>query len=400
MGYLAPNQHKMKRFLLLALTFFMAIAIVDDACSQTRRDQRRREREIRRNLRTQQNYRGETVAFLPPSQRRIGIGISLNSFNYFGDLAPSSSFASTDISFTRPGVGFYATYRAISNRIDLDAAFTWGTLRGADSTSSSITDPSSQYNFVRNLSFRNQIFELSAGARIYLFEDGRGTLQRKKLNPYAFIGAGVFIHNPKTQVPEMDIINNYDPATKTFNPQPITTATHGAEPGDWVPLRKYRTEGQGLAEGVNTYSLVSASIIGGIGVRYRLANYLDLSFDINIRYLFNDHLDDVSGNYVDLGLLGEGPDGDLARVLSDRSLETLAQFGGTIQAEYFEQLYGQQFQEYTSAGNNKVYAILPGRGRSSELNKRGNPSNDIFYVAAFKLTYILGGTLTTSNQFR
>ncbi|MEL6537458.1 MAG: hypothetical protein AAFQ98_18700, partial [Bacteroidota bacterium] len=210
------------------------------------------------------------------------------------------------------------------------------------------------------------------------------------------LGGGVFYHNPQAQVPEMDIINTYNSSQRVFFPQPITPDVHGASPGDWVPLRPLRTEGQGIVEGRNPYSLVQGALIGGLGVRYRLADYLDLSFDINIRYLFTDYIDDVSGNYVDLGLL-ESP---LARVMSDRSLENLEEFGGTLSDEYIRALYPEKFQTYTSEGDGNIYAILPGRGRSSDTNQRGNSSNDVYYIASFKLVYILGGSFQTSNQFR
>ena len=52
----------MKRALLFFFTFLMAMAVVDDAYSQgSRADQRRREREIRKNLRRQNNYRGDNA---------------------------------------------------------------------------------------------------------------------------------------------------------------------------------------------------------------------------------------------------------------------------------------------------------------------------------------------------
>ena len=385
----------MKRALLVLFTMLLATAVVDDAYSQGR-EQRQRERETRRNLRRQQNYRGDSRITLPPGQRYIGVGVALNSFNYFGDLAPTSAFYSTDISFTRPGLGIYGTYRFLSNRIDVSSGFNWGTLRASDASS----DPegiNTRYNYMRNLSFRNQIFEYTAAARFYLLEDGSGVRQRKPWNPYAIVGGALFFHNPKAQVPEFDIINNYDANTGTFNPQPITPATHeGYSPGDWVALRRLRTEGEGIVDGVNNYSLIQGAILGGLGIRYKLADYLDLSFDVNIRYLFTDHIDDVSGKYVDLGVLPN----DLARVMSDRSLETMERFGGTLSDDFVRSLYPSIFQTYTSQGDNQTYAILPGRGRFADDNIRGKQGNDIYYVAAFKLTYILGGSLKSSNQFR
>lgn len=389
----------MKRALLFFFTFLMAMAVVDDAYSQgSRADQRRREREIRKNLRRQNNYRGDQQILLPPSQRRIGVGVALNSFNYFGDLSPTANFYSTDISFTRPGAGAFVNYRALSNRIDLAAGVNWGILRGDDATSSDANDPLARYNNIRGLSFRNNIVELSAGARIYLYADGNGgTLQRRVLNPYIFVGGGGFYHNPQGRVPEFDYHSGWNGSTHVGIP--ITPETHGASPGDWVNLRPLATEGQGIVDGRNTYSPIQGMVMGGLGVRYRLADYLDLSFDLNIRYLFFDYIDDVSTTYVDLDTWGDTPEGRLARVMSDRSLERLSAYGGDLDEGYISSLYPGGFQVYTT-DNGNTFAIIPGRGRSSDLNTRGNPSNDVYYVASFKLAYILGGSLKTSNQFR
>ena len=42
----------------------------------------------------------------------------------------------------------------------------------------------------------------------------------------------------------------------------------------------------------------------GIGARFRLNEVLDFSFEFGFRYLFTDYIDDVSKNYVDLGVFG------------------------------------------------------------------------------------------------
>ena len=55
----------------------------------------------------------------------------------------------------------------------------------------------------------------------------------------------------------------------------------------------------------------------GIGARFRINEVLDFSAEIGFRYLFTDYIDDVSGNYVDLGVFNT----ELAKAMSYRSSE-------------------------------------------------------------------------------
>ena len=91
-----------------------------------------------------------------------------------------------------------------------------------------------------------------------------------------------------------------------------------SEAGTWVNLKPLGTEGQ-MSDKYNfdTYNNFQLAVPGGIGVNYRMGRNIDLSFQIGLRYLFFDYIDDISGDYVDLGAL----ESDLAREMSDRSQE-------------------------------------------------------------------------------
>ena len=67
------------------------------------------------------------------------IGFSINAFNYYGDLSPSPSKISTDISFTKPGFAVSYTHR-FGPRYSLQAQFMFGTISGSDAESASKRD--------------------------------------------------------------------------------------------------------------------------------------------------------------------------------------------------------------------------------------------------------------------
>ena len=104
---------------------------------------------------------------------------------------------------------------------------------------------------------------------------------------------------------------------------------------------------------------------------------MDLWADIGFRYTFTDYLDDVSKNYVDLGVFG---DNNLARAMSYRSNELPS---GEIPA----------LVPY-DARNGVTYSTIPGYGREHPANMRGSENDkDIYMVTTIRLTYILGATM-------
>jgi Domain of unknown function (DUF6089) len=124
----------------------------------------------------------------------------------------------------------------------------------------------------RNLNFKTDIIELNLIAEINLFDPENYTAY-----PYAFGGIGVFHFNPFT----------YDKNNKKTYLQPLST------------------EGEGLSQfaGRNKYALTQVCIPVGFGWKMLLKEKWDISFEIGVRILFTDYLDDVSKGYVDLDVL-------------------------------------------------------------------------------------------------
>jgi hypothetical protein len=114
-----------------------------------------------------------------------------------------------------------------------------------------------------------------------------------------------------------------------------------------------------------------------------------MAFEIGYRYLFFDYIDDVSGSYVDKGKLND----PLSKVLSDRSLETVAAISGE-ERDFEAMQQVARLNTYTGT-DGQTYNTFYGYGHENgegALNIRGNPdNNDIYVVTTVRLSYILGG---------
>lgn len=320
-------------------------------------------KEIKKNNRKMRNFKGNKNKV----QQYNFMGPTLDALNYFGDLSPLSRRASTDISFTRPAIGF-SFGRRMGPFYSLRGSLSFGTLRGSDFKSADPSNDLAKFRYVRNLSFRNRIKELSITGVFDLYRNENSYITRRQFVPYSYIGIAVFHHNPEAFV---------DPNSSL------------PEAGTWVKLRQLGTEGQysdlpddAANAGIEPYNLIQISIPFGIGFRYRLSDNLDFSMEMGIRFLFTDYIDDVSNNYVDLNVLNS----DLARAMSDRSQETTdAESGQPRDSEVVSAIAGDPIP---SPGG---YFTYSGYGREYPTNIRGNNSNDdLYFVTTLRVTYILG----------
>lgn len=330
---------------------------VPDASAQMNR------KSIKKNNKRIASYRGRKSSF-GKEKRYSSVGMSVNAVNYYGDLAPRPQRVSTDISFTRPGLGLVYTYR-FGPRYTLKGEFMYATLKGSDADSADPGDlENGIFRYQRNLSFRNRIKELSVVAVFDLFENQSTYISRVKWTPYAFLGLAAFHHNPQAQAPATDLKGN---------PLP--------EAGKWVDLRKLGTEGQNATlldtdanAGIKPYKQIQVAIPFGVGARFRLNEVMDLWADIGFRYTFTDYLDDVSQNYVDLGVFGND---ELARAMSYRTNE----LGPPTKPQAYVARDGQ------------TYTVQAGYGSEYPDNLRGSKSDrDIYMVTSVRLSFILGAT--------
>jgi opacity protein-like surface antigen len=122
----------------------------------------------------------------------------------------------------------------------------------------------------RNLNFKTKLFDWELGAQYSLF-----SFNDKWWTPYVFAGIGLYHFKPYTE----------------------------DAGGNKVLLQPLSTEGQGFTAGVKNYKLTQFSIPFGFGAEYSLNEDMRLGLEFGYRKLFTDHLDDVSGNYVDQSAL-------------------------------------------------------------------------------------------------
>lgn len=348
----------MTKILRAAIFFAILSLTLGEGYSQLNR------KNIKKNNKRMSNFKGKKNTF-DKNKRYNYIGFTVNSLNYFGDLSPLSKALSTDISFTRPGFGLTFAHR-FGPRYTFRGDFMYGTLSGSDFESADPSDEIAKFRYVRNLHFRNRIKELTLTAVFDLFKNEASYITRAAWTPYAYLGLSVLHHNPKAYVAEDSGL---------------------PEAGSWVELKPLGTEGQNgdildtdVNAGIKPYKNIQIAIPFGIGIRYKLNQAMDLSFEMGTRYLFFDYIDDVSANYVDVSRFSD----PLAAYMSDRSRElTDAVTGDVRDAAIINDVTGGTVGQATP---------FSGYGTEFRDNVRGNKNdNDVYMVATIRVTYILGG---------
>lgn len=358
--------------------FLVIMALLFIFCAEQSFGQINRKK-VRKNNKRISSFKGQKSWFGKDKVYHY-VGVSLNSMNYFGDLAPLPQRVSTDISFTRPGIGVYFA-RRFGPRYTFRAMFSYGTLRGDDFESADPSDENARFRYVRNLHFRNRIKELTVVGIFDLFKNEASYISRVQFTPYAFTGVTIFHHNPQALV------------------HPNSTLP---EKDKWVDLQPLGTEGQystlspdDVNYGIDPYSKVQLAIPFGLGVRYRLNQVIDLSFETGFRYLFTDYIDDVSANYVDLDKIPT----DLGKQLSDRSRETTAAVSGETRAFTNPNIAEIVNKRMDGVGMPlKVDPVtgeylIAGFGSEHMDNMRGNSNDrDIYMMTSIKVSFILGAS--------
>jgi hypothetical protein len=104
-------------------------------------------------------------------------------------------------------------------------------------------------------------------------------MEDKKISPYLFGGVALF----------------------HFNPYAFDTL------GNKVFLKPLSTEGQGLSAYPDRkeYKLTQFAIPFGGGIKFRVSSNVVLGYEIGLRKIFTDYLDDVSGRYIDPFVLAQ-----------------------------------------------------------------------------------------------
>jgi hypothetical protein len=194
------------------------------------------------------------------SQHRFHVTAFGGFANYSGDL--QTKRLTLDQSKAALGIGVKYD---ITPRISARAGINFARLEGNDKNNSGLL-------LARNLNFQTSLLEGNLMLEYTLLD-----LSEKKFSPFIFGGVAVYHFNPFT----------YDSLGNKINLQPLGT------------------EGQGLAAYPDRkpYNLTQFAIPFGAGIKLRVAQNVVLSYEIGLRKLFTDYLDDVSSTYVDQSLL-------------------------------------------------------------------------------------------------
>jgi hypothetical protein len=281
------------------------------------------------------------------SQFKWDFGGSLGVSNYLGEMGgkekPRRDFIyDMNLTQTRLSAGGFARYK-LTPVFSVKNSLTYIRIQGNDALSAN------PERFSRNLSFRNNMFELSSVAEYYFYKSSdmsgrpglRGSRKRVDFRTYVFAGIGALYTNPQAQYK-----------------------------GSWVNLRDYKTENV-------AYGPITAVIPVGLGFTYTINRHYRFGFEFGFRQTFTDYLDDVSGNYVPEVFEGEVDNVNRTAYASDRA--NLA----------------NRNVELVANGSTKVPSANYGWSKEfngDKLNKRGdNTHNDNYLTAAVSFSYVIKG---------
>ncbi len=190
-------------------------------------------------------------SILTAKAQYLEVGLQAGGMFYSGDL--SHTVGST-LRETHPAIGLFVKQN-FSDYFALEGHFNYGQISGRDKYAK-------EEDLVkRDLSFQSTIMEFGAQVE-YNFQGYQPYGMYQPFSPYAFLGVGATLFNPKTR---------YNNA--------------------WEYLQPLQTEGV-------AYKKVAISIPFGFGVKYALNDTWNVGGFFGWRPTLSDYLDDVSGKYL------------------------------------------------------------------------------------------------------
>lgn len=198
---------------------------------------------------------------------------------YMGDLNPDIPFKQV-----MPAGGIFYRHN-FNDRFSARLTFTAGYLKADDAKSK----VASQVE--RNLNFETWLFDFALTGEFNFFRYAPGDMEHP-FTPFLFGGIALFKFNPRT------------------------TAADGLK----YELQPLGTEGQGTTfyPDRKKYSLTTASIPFGIGIKANISANFTIGLEWGMRYTFTDYLDDVSGTYASPVVI-QAERGPIAHELANRS---------------------------------------------------------------------------------
>lgn len=282
--------------------------------------------------------------------RYTSVGLGVAPATYIGDLYAPITIVQHQVGIPLPSLSASVMHHLLPHW-SVRGAVTLMQIRGDDAKSPG------RYQRLRNLNVRNDLLEVKADVLFHLWHEGKSPLLRPAVRPYLFAGVAYVHQQPKGSL----------------------------DGKEWVKLAPLSTEGQGVVEGRERYSLHQIAVPLGGGFYYKISDNFDLQIELGGRYTFTGYLDDVNSTYVDGALLPS----DEARLFSDKSLlvsdQLIADQGieyrlppSTPTREgYIDPITGQYLERY-----------VIGFGYPNE--QRGTDNNDYYVSGVVGLVYTFG----------
>ncbi len=228
-------------------------------------------------------FAGESKAQSQYAIKQEGeFGIGLGAGHYFGDLNTRADLRRAKLA----GSVFFR--KNFNNYVAARLGVSFARLGYSDKYNTH-----NEYQYLRNLSFNTNVWELSLQGDFNFFRFMPGE-EGYNFTPYVTLGVGVFSYDPYAYLR-----------------------------GEKIYLRELGTEGQGIVPDRSQYSSMGISLPIGLGIKYALNERINIGFEVLHRLTNTDYLDDVSKTYINPALFPTNPDGSPsnAALLHDRSYE-------------------------------------------------------------------------------
>lgn len=261
-------------------------------------------------------------------KRTFSLGVTYGMTDLWADVGTKSAFdhyGNSDYWNNVKGMGgIFAKYTHIPG-LAVRLGVSNGTLYANDKWNEDPATRADNYyddpvqRYYRNLDVKTNVwegtfmFEISPLQLFGNWEFGR--MANMRFQPYILAGIGGMYFNPRGTY-----IKDFETGQK-----------------EWIDLRPLNTEGQnfdkpGYPEAYSRYAMI---IPAGVGFRVDIGRQLSVGLEYVMRYTMTDHLDDVSGKYVDprrfdIAYLNEGAKSERAKRMADRSSELVP---GSVHAE-------------------------------------------------------------------
>lgn len=255
-------------------------------------------------------------------QRGVSLGLNMGVADLWSDVgtkSPIDHYINGYFNEIRGMGGIFIRYTHIPglsfrlgvNYGSLYATDAWNKKKALEATT---TEDDHFQRYLRNFDVRTNIWEgnlMAEIAPLRLFSNWEFSRSaRWRFQPIVLLGVSGFHYNPQGSSVDLN-----------------TGISH------WVDLQPLHTEGESYTDGGITkypegYQPWSYAALAGIGFRVEMGRGLAIGMEYQYRYTFTDHLDDVSGSYIDplahdIAYLGDFGKAGLANKMMDRSNEII-----------------------------------------------------------------------------